>query len=372
MSPAIEPAKGHETKELAALSGLLDAVEALARRNVQALFAVGDPNLLAFLGGRGGPATRRAVAANRAAPAATDLRLAGDPDETVRCEIARKISWRLSSPAVSPEFHEILESLSDDPAVHVRATLAHEVRHLCLLPRKIARRLLNDSQADVVGPIVECSPLVSDGDLIAAVFRMADAETLMRVARRRPVSPDVADAVIIFFEPNSISALLENPDAEIRSSSLDRIAARADVVAFCLDALAKRSDLSPQAQHDIAVVAAMHADERLADMSDIGARIDVERARLEGLLDEGFIRTAANDGKLLHVAEGLARIADLQASAVRTVIESGSERGIVALVRRAGLNMRTAYRILEAIQRARRTRVAPNATASFRRPPIAA
>jgi uncharacterized protein (DUF2336 family) len=229
--------------------------------------------------------------------------------------------------------------------------LAQEVRHLCSLPKEIVRRLMRDSEVDVLGPLVECSPLVSNDDLIAAVFRIADAEILMRVAARRPLCADVADAVIMFFEPNSLSILLENPEADIRSSSLDRIATRVDVVAFCFDALAKRTDLSPHAQDAIAKVAARRARETPSEMDDVAARIDVERARLEGHLDEEFIRAAAKDGKLLIVAEGLARIADLRASAVRTVLESRSKNGIVALVRRAGLNMRTAFRILEATER---------------------
>jgi uncharacterized protein (DUF2336 family) len=355
MSCALEVAKDNATgvgpRELTLLLGELEAV---AARNERMLSSLHDSSLLAFLAEQGGSATRRAVAVSRCSSPEIDLRLAGDWDETVRAEIARKISWRLSAPEVSPETLAILMHLALDPAVSVRATLAREVRYLCFLPAEIVQALMSDTEVEVLSPLVECSPLVSDGDLISALSRTADVDILLRIARRRPLSADVADAIVMFLEPKSLTALLENPDAEIRECSLDHIAGRPDLVAACLDALARRTDLSPRAERAIAEVAGENFRTRPAIEPSGFARTQVEIARRNALLDDAFIRAAAIHGQIDLVVEGLAELTDLRASAVRTVIHSCSKRGIVSLVRRAGLNMSTAYRVREAADRLRR------------------
>jgi uncharacterized protein (DUF2336 family) len=349
MVGAIERARAGEF--VGGLEQLLGGLEALTERDAHALLPVRDVRLLAFLAAQGGPATRRAVAANRRSCPDTDLRLSSDWSEAVRAEIARKISWRLSAPEVSPETHAILMRLAHDPSVLVRSTLAYEVRYLCSLPQGIVQVLMTDSEVEVLSPLVEYSPLVSDLDLIAAMSRTADPDIVLHVARRRPLSADVADAVVMFLEPRSLAALLQNPDAEIRACSLDHIAGRADLVAACLDALAGRTDLSSQAEKAIAEVAGENFRARGIAKRDGFARAQIEAARRNALLDDAFIRSAAIRGQIELVTEGLAELADLRPSAVRTVIESGSKRGIVSLVRRAGLNMRTAYRVIEVSHR---------------------
>jgi uncharacterized protein (DUF2336 family) len=353
------------------LTQLLSELEAAAERNTRMLSSVRDIALLSFLAGQGGPATRRAVALNRCSSPEIDLRLAGDWDEIVRCEVARKISWRLSAPEISPETLAILMRLAHDPAIAVRATLAREVRYLCFLPQDVVQTLMADADVEVLSPLVECSPLVSDWDLISAMSRTADPDILLRIARRRPLSADVADAIVMFLEPKSLSALLENPDAEIRACSLDHVAGRADLVAACIDALAGRTDLSPRAERAIAEVAGENFRSRPAIEPSGFARTQVELARRNALLDDAFIRAAAIHGQIDLVVEGLAELTDLRASAVRTLIQSGSKRGIISLVRRAGLAMSTAYRVREAAERLRRENQHEVAVVHFPQPALA-
>ncbi|HEY5346796.1 MAG TPA: hypothetical protein VIJ72_01280, partial [Rhizomicrobium sp.] len=89
-----------------------------------------DPKVLQYLAEHGEAATRRAVAANKAAPAAANRLLAEDSDEDVRAELAAKVARLLPGLSERENEHvcaltiETLEQLAKDSAVRVRAILA--------------------------------------------------------------------------------------------------------------------------------------------------------------------------------------------------------------------------------------------------------
>ena len=97
-------------------------------------------DVLHYLAQHGAPAARAAVAANPAAPAATNRLLADDEDEDVRAELAVKIARLMPGLSERESSHvlaltiETLECLARDAAVKVRAILAEEIKHAGLHP----------------------------------------------------------------------------------------------------------------------------------------------------------------------------------------------------------------------------------------------
>ena len=98
--------------------------------------------MLHYLAEHGAPATRAAVAANPAAPAATNRLLADDEDEDVRAELAVKIARLMPGLSERESSHifaltiETLECLARDAAVRVRAILAEEIKYLDCVPQR--------------------------------------------------------------------------------------------------------------------------------------------------------------------------------------------------------------------------------------------
>jgi len=342
--------------------------------------AVEDGPMLAWLARYGGPATRFAVAANRAAPVAVDLVLSRDEDPSIRAEIARKLARslarneRLNPPACRDALVAGVERLAEDGDPHVRAALAHEIRYLGEVPYHVAWALAANCDPAVSGPILQCSPLLAESDLLAIIRAGASGERLAAIARRKPLSADFCDAFVIHVDPRAIAVLIANPDAKIRRETLDHIAQRSGAAAWCVEALSMRADLSAQSVRAIARIAGRRSVERMAQRfhdeetrraldQELGARLEevdrpppetsenvamsVREANEDGRIDNVFIKTAADRGNMDVVVTTIAERAGLSRGVVRRLLLSGTSSAVVALVRGAGFDIRAAYRILE-------------------------
>jgi uncharacterized protein (DUF2336 family) len=221
-------------------------------------------------------------------------------------------------------------------------------------------------------PILEYSPLLSDADLMEIIAEGKVHAVLAAIARRRPLSANVSDAVVSSLDIPAVSALLANPDAAIRERTLDAIIDQAERISVWQNALAMRADLSRRAVKRLASfvstelieqLARLHplddetkqflnrqvrarADEgELAPSSSDAAAAEVEAASKAGKLDETFVEEAAETSKREIVVFSLARMARVPDRTVRRVLLTRSAKPITALVWRAGLSMRAAFKI---------------------------
>jgi hypothetical protein len=301
---------------LARILALLDARLAASPHLLDEHAAAFSP-LLAWLIRNGGVETRRAVAASRHALADAGLHLSEDRDGTVRAELARRVSWCLSAldDAAETVTHRVLKRLSRDDLLQVRTTLAQEIRHLCEVPKEIVLALAHDRESAVAGPILEFSPLLREEDLLEVIKAGAKGEVLSYVARRRPLSANLTDAIAIFLDHGSLEALLLNPDAEIRPETLEYIARHVDRFPGCLGLLVARTDLSVRAVRSIAKTADIRTIERLATTYDSDRRLSAflarrlrERPRDPSIDDAGAVSARASNDRTDAAASGLEAI----------------------------------------------------------------
>ncbi|MEI9995896.1 MAG: DUF2336 domain-containing protein [Rhizomicrobium sp.] len=336
-------------------------------------------DVLEYLAANGAPATRRAVAANSAAPARANRHLADDEDEDVRAELARKIARLMPSlsPAENAHVHaltvETLERLARDQVVRVRAILAEEIKELDCVPRMIVLTLARDLSELVAAPILEYSPLLSDADLMEIIATARAEEVLCAIARRKPLTVDVSQAIVGSLDIPAIAALLANPDAAIREKTLDDIAAQAERIQDWQMPLVLRSDLSRRAIRRIASFVGSSLIEQLSARygldDEIGQQLnkalrirlqedrkpedgqadaahrDVAAARAAGRLDDAFVEAAANAGQRETVTLALATLARVPEATARKIVASRSAKPVTALVWHAGLSMRVAFKI---------------------------
>ena len=335
-------------------------------------------DVLHYLATHGAPATRAAVAANPAAPAAANRLLANDAFEDVRAELAIKIARLMPGLSQRESGHifaltvETLECLARDASVRVRAILAEEIKALDCIPRDIVMALANDLSTMVSVPILQYSPLLSDADLIEVIACAQVREVLTAIAARRPLSADVSDRLVQSLDVPAVAALLVNSDANIRKETMDRIVDQAEEISSWHMPLALRADLSARAIRRIGGFVGAAILERLAARNDLSettrAHLNRElRARLaepdaaerdvlssvdaiasaksEGRLDGLFVEQAAQSGQRDIVVMALATLANVTEQTARKILCSGSAKPLVALVWHAHLSMRVAFKI---------------------------
>lgn len=335
-------------------------------------------DVLQYLAAHGAPATRAAVAANPAAPAAANRVLADDENEDVRAELAVKIARLMPGLSERESSHifaltiETLECLARDAAVRVRAILAEEIKNLDCVPRDVALTLARDLNAIVAAPILQYSPLLSDADLIEVIACGQVQEVLTAIASRKPVHEEVSDRLVQSLNVPAVAALLVNPDSRIRKDTMDRIIEQAEEINAWHLPLALRADLSARAVRRIGSLVGASILERLAARNDLSdtTRVYLNRelrmrlaesteaapsaappaeliaaARREGRLDGLFVEQAAQAGQRETVILALAVLANVTEQTVKKMLGAASPKPVIALVWHAHLSMRVAFKI---------------------------
>jgi uncharacterized protein (DUF2336 family) len=370
---ALPPALGREDVLRILEERGLTAREELAARSDAA------PEALFFLAREGHPAARRAVAANPASPPHANRLLADDADDEVRVELARKIGRLLpdlpkdSRALLRKLTIETLERLAADQLPRVRQVLAEEIKSLGCVPKRVIKLLARDIEM-VSAPILEYSPLLSDADLIEIVSSAQAHHALTAIAKRRPLGANVSEAIGTMLDVPSVAELLANSGAEIRRQTLDKIIEHAAKVRAWHLPLVLRGDLSQRAVRRIAGFVSIALIQRLTQRHGLDeetrqqlnkqmrtrieagdadsdrdpaslAASEAEKLFRAGKLDDAFVEAAADAGKREAVIAALALLAKVPAEIVRRILQSGAAKGVTALVWRAGLSMRAAFKI---------------------------
>lgn len=353
-------------------------VGTVEERRVLATDETTHPEVLYYLSRDDDRTIRQLVASNPATPPEANPFLSRDEDNDVRIELARKIA-RLVPGLTDKENSrlrertlKVLEDLASDTLPRVRAILAEELKHSSAIDPALALRLAKDVEEIVCCPILEYSPLLDDDALKEVIAAGITQSALTAIARRRPVSEDIAHDIAISLEIPAIATLLANPDATIREETLDRIIEQAKTVTALHRPLALHPALSIRAMKRIAGFVASALVHRMLDRHKLGDstaeeildrvrhRItnerldDIEKERLakqardyfmRGMLTDDFIRDAIENNKRQLVIACLAQMANLESDIVQRILNARSGRAIASLAWKAGLEMCTAFQL---------------------------
>lgn len=343
------------------------------------------PEALYYLAAEGSPAVRRAVAANRATPAHANRHLADDTDDDVRVELARKIGQIL--PNLPADYTkrmrdltiETLERLARDTLPRVRQALAEEIKALDCVPPRVIKALARDVES-IAAPILEYSPLLSDNDLIEIITSAQASFALKAIAKRRPLRANVTEAIATALDVPAVATMLLNSSAKIRHQTLDKIAMAAERVKDWQEPLVFRDELPQRvvrrladfvskaliealaAKHDLDEKTLRYLKDRLKkrfEEQDSSKGPDLIALKKEGKLDDDFVEAAIERGARDVAIAALAILAGLAPETVVRIFQTGSAKAVTAVVWRAGLSMRTAFKIQTLLMRLPSTELLP-------------
>jgi uncharacterized protein (DUF2336 family) len=360
------------SKELLAGGGVGDRRRVAGHRDSR-------PEVLYYLASDPDPTVRGLVAANASTPRQADALLADDGDEGVREGLARKIA-RLAPGLTADEndhlrqlTYRTLERLARDQARRVREVVASEIAALQDAPADLIRRLAEDPEIGVAGPILRLSPLLSDDDLLTMIERAGTPAAMKAIAQRARLAPELADRIATGGDAATIAALLDNGTAQIREATLDLLIEGARTETRWQKPLVRRPGLSAAALGKLAEFVAVEllhelrartgidaatsatlerrVQERLAAEGappppDAGALLArALRLKKSGGLDADALIEMSERGEHGLAATAFAVLADVPPTLVERVIEAHSAKGVIALAWKAGLQPDTATRL---------------------------
>jgi len=356
-----------------------------------------EPEILYYFASDRAPEVRREVAQNVGTPLQADAILARDPNDEVRCELARKISRLL--PEYTPETNaklaeiamQILNTLARDELPRVRATIAEELKHSKDAPEEIVHMLAEDLEDIVAAPILEYSPLLSGEDLLRLIASGLKIARLTSIARRRHIEVPVIDALVETENSETVQTVLENETADISEKSYHKITKLAPSHINWHHAMVNRDDLPLSTIHHIArfVNAALmenlirhHRDQKeLVDElrtvvsqrienSDLpepeGAPTDdgyllasdrVEKDFEAGRLHEERLHRALEEDDKTYVRYALSKLSGYEIGTASKMLNTSNAKAIVALSWKAGLSMAMAEMLQLKIGRIKQNQV---------------
>jgi len=403
---AADPIDYEDAKRLAVSDDARDRARVATRPETR-------PELLYYLAGDQAAAVRREVAVNSGTPRQADLLLAADSDPQVRSALAHKIARLVPEMSCDQVGQierltlEVMETLARDQTAEVRRILADTLKDLTNAPPSVINRLARDVELCVAGPVLRCSPILSDDDLLEIIRSAPVQGALSAIAERRTVTASVADAIAGSNDAAAVAVLLANPSAQIREETLDHLIERAPrhkpwheplvhrpwlpvraaarLAGFLADSLVKvlqsRTDLGPEVAREVGEVVRrrLQADNNgvaangaaaaagaavvagPAIGSPVGAalveaeapegqapesgEVRAQRLLADKKLDEKTLGVALGEGDRELVVHGLALLAALNAGAVERILITRSPRAVTSLVWKAGLTMRFARQV---------------------------
>ena len=247
------------------------------------------------------------------------------------------------------------------------ATLAERICGMAQPPALLVARLLQDPRPEIGGIILERCPNLRDDDVIAA-SALAGSERLIILARRRGLSPAVADHLVASADLLTLIALLRNTEAQLSFDAFRKLAGLAARHAALQPPLAARPDLplaialdlfwhlTPDLRRAIfsrflsdsgglnrvlgtALAAGKEADAPDPPDGSLPSSEEIEAA-LEPLLK----------GRLDLAAPALARLAGVTETTLRRILADEEGEALVALFKALGLTRRRFDAILDKIR----------------------
>lgn len=289
------------------------------------------------------------------------------PDAQKRAGATQRICHQIRrkelSKADRQKAHKVLRYIAKDVAAIVRRALAVTLKSSRELPHDVAAALVNDID-NIAVPILECSPVLTDEDLLD-ILRSKAAAKIMAIARRPSISGGIVRALIRHGDSNAVADLAANDhvhldeqacnemidlygqDDLIHENLVSRRELPVGIVERLITQASEEVALSIISRHnvtpDIAIQLAERTRERatidFVDQSWVARDLRLLTRRLdeEGRLTPSLILRAAACGQMRFTEYSLARLAGVSHAKAALMLHETGAIGISALCKRAGI-----------------------------------
>lgn len=233
------------------------------------------PEILYYLTEDSSVAVRHNLATNEATPRQADMILAKDSEVDVRVTLAEKVSRLVShmerdeQDKVYQATVETLEILARDQVIRVRQIMAETLKDVTNAPPSVINQLARDAEIVVAEPVLSCSPVLSDDDILDIISSNPIVGALNAVTQRPSISESISDAIVRVDDVEAIGLLLGNPSAQIREETLDALIEKAPLVEKWHKPLVKRPKLPFRAALSLARFVAENLIETLQRRADL-------------------------------------------------------------------------------------------------------
>ena len=248
----------------------------------------------------------------------------------------------------SRAFDGVMEALSADLEVEVRAELARRLAPVPTAPRGALRRLANDDIA-VAEPVLRQSTALTEADLLEVVHSRGQAH-MRAVSGRRGLTESVSDVIVERGDDETVGVLLRNETAPLSRRSAEAVVHRAKTSPGLHEAVVERPTLPADLLNEMYFVVGAKLRREIARKN-----AGLDPAAIDAALAAGRRRLAERDGVLPpDHAEAEAHIKALKTAgreigpALPAYLRAGERSRFVAgLADLAGVDFHTVARVAD-------------------------
>lgn len=265
---------------------------------------------------------------------------------------------------------QVLETLCEEQLPRVRQMIAEELKAEPQAPHRLMLRLAQDHDLKIAAPVLECSPVLTDDDLVTILHACTIEGVMEAVAKRERLTSRISHMILESRMANPITRLLENHGAEISDRDFHQLELDVPEHTEWQTRLMKRPDLPMRTVNAIASLlseALLHElsnahglsprirkvvhrqiEERLAKPSYNRKREEIVKVK-ESIrsrdLSPQTLEDALFGNQRHYVVEGLASLTGYDVATIERMLRSGSAKLITALSWKAGCSMRFAMEL---------------------------
>ena len=260
--------------------------------------------------------------------------------------LARAYLTAEMSPNDRWEAETALTAMLEDPAPLVRRAMADAFADAADAPRHLIVALAND-QSETAAVVLSRSPVLTDADLVDCAA-LGDEVVQTAIALRRRVSIPVAAALAEIASPVALSALADNPGADIPNSGFRRMLERHGAEAALRESLLNRADLPLDIRQAIAAAVANTLSAFVAECGWLSPERS-ERVTREAREKTTVVLSAnAHDSDVQRLVAHLRRSAQLTpALMLRAILSCNLTFAGAALAELTGLPMRRIAKLMQ-------------------------
>jgi uncharacterized protein (DUF2336 family) len=269
-------------------------------------------------------------------------------------------------------FDQVFGLLIEEIETKARAELANHLAPVSNAPVKVLRKLANDDDITVAGPVLTLAPRLAEADLIDVASTKGQAH-LHAISSRRALGEAVTDVLVRRGNRDVARRVAGNRSARISENGFQRLVQRAEDDGILAEKVGLRPDIPPQMFRDLLTKATAVVHRRLiaaatpevraaicdvlAKVSkEVGARVGPRDYRAAqrvvlGLnranrLDEAALLSFCNDGKFEETVVALATLAKVPIKIADRLMGGDRPDPVLILCKAAGLSWPTVKAVI--------------------------
>ncbi len=237
--------------------------------------------------------------------------------------------------------------LIDEIEIKARAELSSHLAPVNNAPVKVLRKLANDDDIAVAGPVLKLAPRLAESDLIN-VARTKGQAHLHAISARRALGEAVTDVLVRRGNRDVARRVVDNRTARISEKSFHHLVKRAEEDGILAEKVGLRPDIPPQLFRDLLTKATAVAHRRLIASATPEVRTTICDV-LAKVSQEVGARVGPRDYSVAQrIGLSLDRASQLNEAALTSFCAEGKyEETVVALATLAKVPFKVADRLMD-------------------------